>query len=81
MGHQIPIIAAFGMAVRETRSALGMSQDELAEACGLSRVYLSDVELGKRNVSLENIARIANSLDLDVSVLFQIAEAEIDEEV
>ena len=48
----------------------GISQEELADLCGLHRTYISDVELGKRNVSLENIEKLAQALDANVSDVF-----------
>lgn len=81
MNAQIPIIVAFGAAVRDVRNSRGLSQEELGRMSGLSRVYISDVELGKRNVSLENIARIAGALETEASALLEIAEAECDETV
>lgn len=67
---QTDIMVRFGQAVRNIRRAQGISQEELAERCGLHRTYISDVELGKRNVSLENIERIATSLNKSLVDLF-----------
>lgn len=60
----------FGAAVRKRRLDLGLSQEELAERSGLHRTYISDVERGARNVSLDNIGRIACSLGVSISSLF-----------
>lgn len=67
---QTDIMIRFGQAVRKVRREQGISQEELAERCGLHRTYISDVELGKRNVSLENIERIAISLNRSLVELF-----------
>lgn len=67
---QTDIMVRFGQAVRKIRRDQGISQEELAERCGLHRTYISDVELGKRNVSLENIERIAISLNISLVELF-----------
>lgn len=64
------ILFAFGQRVRKLRLERCLSQEELADKCGLHRTYISDVELGKRNVSLENIARIAESLEISLPDLF-----------
>ena len=64
------ILFAFGQRVRKLRLERCLSQEELADKCGLHRTYISDVELGKRNVSLENIARIAESLEISLPNLF-----------
>ena len=49
------ILTRYGQAVRKIRLERGISQEELADRCGLHRTYISDIELGKRNLSLENI--------------------------
>ena len=69
--------AAFGRVVREQRNRLGLSQEELAEASGLHRTYVGDVERGGRNVSLVNIARLAEALASTPSGLLSLAEAEL----
>ena len=68
------IAVRFGQAVRKLRQAQKMSQEELAERCGLHRTYISDIELGKRNVSLENIERIAAALERSLPDLFKETE-------
>lgn len=60
----------FGAAVRFHRDQLGISQEELAGRAGLHRTYISDVERGARNVSLESINRLATALEVSLSVLF-----------
>lgn len=71
---QDDILMRYGQAVRKIRLARGISQEELADLCGLHRTYISDIELGKRNVSLENIDRIARSLGRSLSDFFQEVE-------
>ncbi len=61
----------FAKAVRLWRGQLGLSQEELAERAGLHRTYISDVERGARNLSLESINRLASALEVSVSTLFQ----------
>jgi CheY-like chemotaxis protein/DNA-binding XRE family transcriptional regulator len=60
----------FGAAVRFHRDLLGVSQEELAGRAGLHRTYISDVERGARNVSLESIQRLAFALEISLSGLF-----------
>lgn len=65
------ILMRFGEAVRKLRQSKQISQEEFADLCGLHRTYISDIELGKRNVSLENIEKIAVALDISISQLFE----------
>ena len=64
------ILLAYGHSIRAIRQKRKMSQEELADLSGLHRTYISDVELGKRNVSLENIDRIATALNMSISDVF-----------
>jgi CheY-like chemotaxis protein len=60
----------FGMTVKSCRKRLGISQEELAERADLHRTYVSDVERGARNLSLESITRVAGALNVAVAELF-----------
>jgi transcriptional regulator with XRE-family HTH domain len=51
--------------MRRLRAAHGFSQEALAFECGINRTYLSSVERSERNVSIDNIARIAKGLQID----------------
>lgn len=48
--------------IRAERGRLGISQEELAERTGLHRTYIGSVERGERNVSIDNVERIARGL-------------------
>ncbi len=61
-------------AIKSTRSALGISQEELAARAGLHRTYISDLERGARNPSLESVAKLAEALELSLPMLFEKAE-------
>jgi transcriptional regulator with XRE-family HTH domain len=61
---------AFGRNMRRRRKGLGMSQEELGDRAGLEQSYISNVEAGTRNVSIDNIARIAKALRLEIEILF-----------
>ena len=63
----------FGTAIRSTRSEIGISQEELADRAGLHRTYISDIERGARNPTLESIRKLAVALDVSLPVLFQRA--------
>lgn len=64
------ILIEFGLAIRELRLERQISQEALADICGLHRTYVSDIELGKRNISLENIEKIANALGVSIEFIF-----------
>jgi transcriptional regulator with XRE-family HTH domain len=70
-----PLFAAFGAAVRTLRMRRGLTQEALAERAQLHRTYLTDVELGRRNVSLYNIGRLAAALEVPMAELIGDAEA------
>lgn len=57
--------ALFGARVRERRLQLGLSQESLADRCGLHWTYVGQVERGQRNISLHNIVRLAAALGTD----------------
>ncbi|MFK4427949.1 helix-turn-helix transcriptional regulator (plasmid) [Bacillus thuringiensis serovar sumiyoshiensis] len=63
MGRNIRVL--FGQKVRQIRLLQNnMSQEKLAFKCDLHRTYISDIERGNRNVSLDNIEKIAKALDV-----------------
>jgi transcriptional regulator with XRE-family HTH domain len=51
--------------MRRLRAARELSQEALAHECGINRTYLSAVERSERNVSIDNIARIARGLKIE----------------
>jgi transcriptional regulator with XRE-family HTH domain len=63
-------IRDFAIRVRELRTKRGVSQEKLAEQAGIHRTYLGGIELGLRNPSLRNIARIARALEVPIKELF-----------
>lgn len=69
---------AFGARVRALREEQGMSQEALAHAAGLDRSYMGGVERGQRNVSLDNIYRIAGALGVPAATLFAPTAGEDD---
>lgn len=64
------IVRVFGANVKRYRQALGISQEAFAEKCGLHRTYISAIECYRRSISLENIQRIANALEIETYKLF-----------
>lgn len=59
------IVKVFGSNLRKYRILLGLSQEQFAEKCGLHRTYISSVERFQRNISIENIQRIADALGIE----------------
>lgn len=57
-----------GNLIRDKRLAQGISQEKLAEQTNLHRNYISDVERGQRNISLNNIVKIFKALDIKVEI-------------
>lgn len=66
---------AFGQRVRELREAAGLSQEAFAERAGVHRTYVGSIERGERNVSIDNIVRIAAALSVSPAVLFEAGKA------
>lgn len=60
----------FGLRVRDLRKKQGYSQEGFADECGLHRTYIGAVERGEKNISLDNIAKIAATLKIKIEVLF-----------
>ena len=61
----------FGKRVRERRLALGLTQQELADRAGIHRSYIGQIEMGKRNVTLKSVARIAEALQINIASLLE----------
>ena len=63
--------------LRVIRSAAHISQEELAELCGLHRTYISDIERSNRNISIDNIEKIAQALHVTASDLLKEKEKQV----
>ncbi len=61
----------FGERVRSFRAKRSLSQEQLADLAELDRTYISGIERGIRNVSLLNIVKIADALDINPSELLK----------
>ena len=59
-----------GNRIRELRNQMGLSQEKFAQKIGMDRTYFASVESGKRNISIVNIEKIANGLEISLSELF-----------
>lgn len=60
----------FGQRVKQLRQQAGMSQEMFADKCGLDRTYISGIERGVRNPTLEVIEVIARGLEIELNNLF-----------
>ena len=61
----------FGDKVREERHKLGLSQEELASRAGVHRTYIGMIERAEKNITLENIEKVANALKIKLSEFFR----------
>lgn len=59
----------FAKNLRKTRLAKGISQESLAALCGLHRTYIGSVERGERNISIDNMSKLAQALDCTIQDL------------
>jgi len=64
-------MATVGDRIRDIREDSGITQDQLAESAGISKGFLSDVENNKRNISSENLLKVANVLGASVDYLLR----------
>ena len=70
MGDYMDVLKVFSHNVRMYRIRLGLSQEAVDVRTGLHRTYISAVERGKRSISLDNIQRIADALEIETYLLF-----------
>ena len=71
MNDAHPLRLRFGLNLRALRKARGLSQEGLAELSGLHYTYIGGIERGERNVSIDNIGRLADAFGLDARELLQ----------
>ena len=64
------IVKVFGTNLKKYRTKLGLSQEVFADKCGMHRTYISAIECYRRSISLENIQRIAEALEIETYKLF-----------
>jgi transcriptional regulator with XRE-family HTH domain len=62
---------SLGERVRQLRRNSGVSQEDFADQCGFARSYMSRIERGASNLSLDGIERLAAALDITVGELFE----------
>ena len=65
------VLIKFGKKVRRERSNLGISQEELASRAGVHRTYIGMIERAEKNITLENIDKVAKALNLKLADFFR----------
>lgn len=65
------LVTIFAANVRKRRRALGLSQEDLAEAAGVHRTYIGMLERGEKNVTIYNIERVADALGIEPAELLR----------
>ena len=65
------ILVRFGRKVRDGRTKLGLSQEELAARAGVHRTYIGMIERAEKNITLENIEKVCKALGLSVNDFFE----------
>jgi transcriptional regulator with XRE-family HTH domain len=68
MGHKITTVAELGTLIRATRKSVGARQDDLAAATGLSKQFVTDLELGKPGVQLGKVLQVMQELGVHVYI-------------
>ena len=71
---------AFGIKVQQLRKKTNMSQEKFALSIDMDRTYLASVEAGRRNISIKNIKKIADGLNVSIGELLDGIE-NFDEDV
>jgi len=67
------VLGSLGDAIRARRQQLGMSQEALADAAGINRTHMGEVERGRRNISFMGVVKIAQAMDARASELIAAA--------
>lgn len=65
------ILVKFGKKVREERTRLGLSQEKLAARAKVHRTYIGMIERAEKNITLENIEKIAKALKISIAEFFK----------
>lgn len=71
------VLKVLGLRIRDLRRAQGLSQEDFADKCGVHRTFMGTVERGESNLSFSNILKVASTLGISLSALFE----EIDQDV
>ena len=66
-----------GLRIRDLRRAQGLSQEDLADKCGVHRTFMGTVERGESNLSFSNIFKVASTLGISLSALFEGVDKDV----
>ena len=69
--NYLPARLRFARNLRRAREARNLSQEALADVAGLHRTYVGSVERGERNISIDNIERLANAVGLSAAEMLE----------
>jgi transcriptional regulator with XRE-family HTH domain len=69
MKNKKTILIKFGQRVKQERLKRGLSQEDLADKAGVHRTYIGMIERAEKNITLENIEKIAIALGISVGSL------------
>jgi transcriptional regulator with XRE-family HTH domain len=65
------ILKRFGRKVREERTKIGISQEELGALAGVHRTYIGMIERAEKNITLQNIEKICKALNIAIGDFFK----------
>lgn len=68
---RVPARERFGIALRQARLRLEISQEELAARAGMHRTYVGQVESGQRNVAIDNLEKLADAVSLPLAEMLK----------
>ncbi len=68
---QSKLLLKFGQQVRKHRTAIGLSQEDLAEKAGVHRTYIGMIERAEKNITLGSIEKIAEALGVPIDKLMK----------
>lgn len=68
------LLIEIGKKIQALRKETGLSQEKFALKIGMDRTYLASVEAGKRNISIKNLKKITDGLNIQLSEFFQQIE-------
>ena len=75
MSKHDKLLSALGLNVRKQRESREFTQEKLAEKSGLDPTYISDIERGRRNPGIKNVAKLAKALGLTTAELCKGVDA------